>query len=695
MTSPARQRHRGDVQDASTKQYRPPPIGDRAMTILVIVCAAAVIVLQCASMALPSASNWGIHQLAFVPIVARVLILGAMAAVLFRPVSERVLGFLSRKARSFTKSPPRTKRLLLLAALISAVILFWGTRETTYLLGDGNLVARTLPTIRAAENIPRTSFQNEPLATVIVWNVCKAMKGSGSAGDGVRAYQLTSIFFGAASLLLIVVLVRSIAADPVERLLAGLAIFGAAGAELFFGYVESYAVLSFGSLLFITLSLLSLKNTLSPLVPSIAFGALLALHLGMASMFPMLLLLAVVSYRRDGLLAAIVSMTAAFLTAVFCFWISGYRAETLASLFAGGGGHLLPLARAMTDGEAYTLFSGAHLLDYANLLLLLSPFSLLAFGLAVTSVLRNGLQRDASWNFLLLSLVCGLAFTFTLNCELGMSRDWDLLSSFNMAMVMVVPVACAGWIEGAETRRRVLLIVCAITLLSSIPWIALNASEESALARFAQLPDRSLWSRNAFQNAYDELAAYHKEKKEYAKAIEYCGRYLESDSNNARIYGKMGELYGLVGDKEHELLSYGKSLQHGVKNWKLASYVGSQYASLGNYAEAIEYSARGLELNPSSADEWYIQGSYYVNGPKDYASGLRSFQKAIALDSTHARWYADAGRCSALLGDDAGMNGYFSRYARLSSRPLDAAEMEKLLAPIALQMRKRPAQARP
>jgi tetratricopeptide (TPR) repeat protein len=58
-----------------------------------------------------------------------------------------------------------------------------------------------------------------------------------------------------------------------------------------------------------------------------------------------------------------------------------------------------------------------------------------------------------------------------------------------------------------------------------------------------------------------------------------------------------------------------------------------------------------MTVNPSSADEWYIQASYYVNGPKDYAVGLRSFQKAIDLDPNYALAYVGLADATLRLSD--------------------------------------------
>ncbi len=671
------------------KQEAATPVGERTLSYLTRACAAAVIAIQCCSMTFPSAFNWGTHQLAFFPLAVRIAVVGMMVAVLFRRVSGAILSALSTLNGKFKRTRAPLRKLLVVAAMTIAVFLFWYARESTHLLGDGNLVARTLPTLRNAENIPLSSFENEPLAAYIIWNVYGLFNGYGIDDASLRAYQFTSLLFGAASIITVIFLTRLLVTGPLERLLVGLSILGAGGSQLFFGYVEDYTGLYFGCLLFFTLALYAIRQRIDPVVPSIAFGVLLALHLGSVSMLPLLLFLAYMTYRRDGVLRSASTLAAALVFALVFFWISGYRELALVKHPIGSGDHALPLFRVATPGQAYTLFSPAHLIDFGNILLLLSPFSILACGLAATVLLKIGRVKDDAWRFLGLAVGCSLAFTFALNCALGMSRDWDLASSFELSLVMLVPLACANWIGDAMLRRRTLVVVCAITILSTIPWIAVNAGEERSLARFEMLPDRILWSKNAFQNAYDELASLYKEKKEYGKALEYCDKYLQSDSNNARIYGKMGELYELLGDQDKELSYYTKAIDHGMRNWQLCFYVGSTYGTLHQYSEAIAVTAKGLEINPRSAPAWINLGSYYVNGPTDYASALRSFQKAIEIDSTNAEVYTYAGKCAYLMSDVDGMKGYFHRYCDLTGRPFESGEMQKFLgtSPAAPQKR--------
>lgn len=655
------------------------PLDDRTAVVLIIVTSVLILLVQISSLISPSALNWGTHHLSFFPTAVQALFLALMAAVLLPAVSAWLLRKLERLVGALAHGGPERSKILFAAAIAAAAALFWFAQERTFLLGDGNLVARTLPAIRSASEIPRTSFQNEPFATYLAWNVYVIFHGNGTADASIRAFQFLSILFGAGAVGAVIFLARLLASDPVERVLVGLAILGAGASQIFFGYVESYAALAFGFLLFLLLGMLALRKGRSLLAASIAFGALLALHFGMVSMLPVFLYLLYEGARRDGLGAAARAAGAAALTAAALLALSGYRGDSLALLFGGGGSHALPLFHATSSGEAYALFSGAHALDLTNFFYLLSPFALLGCGLPLLALFRKGAGFDASWRFLTLAVFWGVAFTVALNCTLGMSRDWDLIASFNMGLLVAIPAACAAWIKDGGTRKRVLLIVCAMTVLATIPWIAVNASEDRSLARFESLPHPALWSRDASMNAYDELAALYKDKKEYAKAITYCEEYLRIDSNNARIYGKTGELYGLLGKEEQQLAYYGKALQHGLRNPNLYFYLGSVFGSRGRFEEAIDAMNKGLALSSSSAAAWRNLGRYYVQGPEDYAAALRAFRKSLELDPSDAGTFADAGRCAFMVGDEAGMKELFTRYAQLSYRKLDDAELARLL----------------
>ncbi len=604
-----------------------------------------------------------------------------MGAVLLHPVRDRILKTLDEILAGIRKKSPRIRGMLWLMVISVSILLFWLARERVFLLGDGNLVARTLPVIHTPEGIPPSSFRNAPFATYVTWSIYNVFKGLGIAEPNVRAFQWMSILFGAGSVLVVIKLAGLLSTDALERMLIAIGIIGSAGVQLFFGYVESYAIVYFGCLLFFTLALGNIRNNISPVFPSLAFGALLATHLGAVSMLPLFLYLLIVCYRRNGFHAVVVSMAASLITTVFLLWLSGYRAPTAALIVAGGGDHLLPMFGAATNMHAYTIFSPWHFVDIANLMALLSPFSLPACMLMAVALFSKGMKWDPTWKFLILAIICSIVFTFSLNSALGMSRDWDLLASFNLSLVIVFPILCSRWIRDIAERRRALIVVSAVALLSTCPWIAVNAGEDTSLARFENLPNANLWSTTALLNAYDELSALHRDKKDYGKSLDYGMKYLTIDSGNARIHGKIADIYGLMGDEDHQLTYYQNSIRHGFKNWGLFIKVGVMLADRQRYDEAIDITKKSLELNPLSAVAWNNLGHFYVGGSSDFTSALSCFRRALEIDSTNVRGYVDAGRCCYYLGDDAGMRVYFERYARMTAHPLDAEEIKKLIGP--------------
>jgi len=644
------------------------------MKWLIAAGGALIVLLHCYAGFFPSAANWGFHQLAFLPIYLKFGVPLLMVLCLVPAIQVSLLDvsrWTARKLFHRTQLPA----LLLMVGLSAAV--FWIGRERTYFLGDGYLVARWLPDIRNAEDIA-TSFKNEPLPGFLAWNIYRALPSLNLPQSGGLAVQILSIACGVVSILAIYSLSKKLAKDELDQTLLFAFVAFSGGIQLMFGYVENYAPTYCCMLLFLTSSVDVLRGTRHPVVPAIVFAALFTCHFGMVVMAPALLFLFYRELRRGNTLNVVLSLLAMIGMIVLLLWLCGYSFREFNEVFLRSGTHLIPLLTVTANYQSYTLFDLHHFQDIANLQLLLSPFAL--FTLTIFIIFQFGKTpfKTPEWLFLLLTALCGLGFSFAVNCDIGMSRDWDMLATFNLGIVVIAAFTAIRFLE-QDLRRRLLIVLTGITFLHTAAWVAVNAGEESSIARFERLQDSNLWGRRALTYSYEELAIFYRDRRDYQKVREYTLRYLYLDSTNNRLWGSAAQIFHLLGDSDREQLCYEKAIQYGTTVWQIYVDLGFLYASHHHYDVAIEMDKKGLELNPHSAVACNNLGEYIIGGKYDYKEAVQYFLQAVELSPNYPKALWNASECYYQLHDIPKMKLYLDKFLRLQPNGRLAPETRHLL----------------
>ncbi|HEY4613066.1 MAG TPA: hypothetical protein VII11_08800, partial [Bacteroidota bacterium] len=446
----------------------------------------------------PGASTWGFHTLGFFPPFAAISVIAIMLLLTTYKGYSFVLRLFQTTSNKNILSRFSSPVFLLLCVVIAA--LFWIARESTFLLGDGALISRTVQNIVEVQEVV-IAFRNEPLAGWLAWQLYRLLSWLQVQEAHEYAFRIISIGFGLAFVATVLRLAQEITNNAIDRLLLGAFILASGSLQLFFGYVELYAPAMLGLALYFTLSLKYLQSKISLLYPSLAFGVLAAFHLGMLSLAPSMLLLVVLELRQRRTLSAATSAIASAGIFAVLVIVSGYSPATFWANLAGGDKqHFLTLAMTGNSWQSYTLFSPWHVIDFANLLLLVSPFALF---LILTFARKHQWNTPASL-FLGTASFCGLLFAFAVNADLGMSRDWDLFCTFMFPLLVLAGFLWANQAEQRTSLRQSLAIVVGITLLHTGLWIALNADGARSMARFTSLSDERLWSKGARGNAYEE-----------------------------------------------------------------------------------------------------------------------------------------------------------------------------------------------
>jgi tetratricopeptide (TPR) repeat protein len=138
-------------------------------------------------------------------------------------------------------------------------------------------------------------------------------------------------------------------------------------------------------------------------------------------------------------------------------------------------------------GRDYAL-SLAHARDVVSELFLIGPLGVWCVPDLVWARRYGTARRSAVEVFMLiLSTTYLVACMIAPDSNLGFARNWDLLApaGFVFAVTAIVVLLRAGSVDGAY---RALILACVIGLYHTAPWVAVNASEQRSLQRFALLP---------------------------------------------------------------------------------------------------------------------------------------------------------------------------------------------------------------
>jgi Tfp pilus assembly protein PilF len=409
------------------------------------------------------------------------------------------------------------------------------------------------------------------------------------------------------------------------------------------------------------------------------YGVVFAVHFGMICLLPSVALLWYHSWSKGRLLAVPVSLAAITATSALLLWLCGYSFDSFIDVFLHSEKHFLPLRTLTSSWQAYTLFSLNHLIDLLNLQLLLSPFAVILLLAVVSLRFKSILSTGIVSAFLAIFTACGLLFTFVVNSDLGVSRDWDLLASFQLG----VPVVSAFlWISSAEqrvVRHRLMALMIGISLLHTAAWIGVNADVERSIARFTLLQDGRFWGKSALAHGCEVIGGYYRDTKEYAQARDWFVRYLKIDSTNSRIWASVAQASSKLGDEREQTYAYEKAVEYGAIFEAVYLDLGSIYAKQRKFDEAIEVLKKGLAVDSSFSLVNESMGEYSILAGRRYREALPYFLRVIRLNPQWHRPYYAAGDCYQHLGEPESTKYYWGNYLRLRPDAPEAAQIRAIL----------------
>lgn len=526
-----------------------PGPGERLLAVAIGVLAGLLGLAHALPAFVPRGWAWGADAFAFLPAPAGWFATGAavaaaLGALRWRPPAE--------------PSPGRERGAAMRAAVVGgalalAALAFWWLRARHVLLGDGIPLTTLLPDARGLH--PR-----EPLAH-LVQHALYDLLAPVFAGPGVPRAQVVWACVAVGSVLAGVLfvpvaaalgreLVRSFPARErgdethLAAVLAA-AVFAQGYAQVFFGYVENYALPVVAGALFLLAGLRFLRGRGSLLLPLGAVALAVALDFTAVVLGPATLVLVAAglldparrrAVARDTLLA--VGASAALLA-----WLAWgpARYPVLANLFA-----MLGTGR----GEPGYLLSADHLRDFLNEHLLLGPFGMVLLLPAALAFAARRRRPDAAAAFALAAgLAAGLACWIATDLPLGYARDWDLFAPLGVVLTGAALALVLAQLGGRLARWRVAAAIAIVSLFHTAPWVVLNASEGRSLARFETLPLDG-------GRRETTLAWWHAQRGDFAAARRQLDRALAIEPENSRALDLYGRVAFAQGDAKLALRAY-------------------------------------------------------------------------------------------------------------------------------------------
>jgi len=499
-------------------------------------------------------------------------------------------------------------------------------------------------------------YKREPLigsCIALLSNIFIVLKRSNPIED---AYIWLSILSGICFIIIAWRFVRYYTANRIEHFLLFIFLMSTGISQLFFGYVENYAPSAAGILLFLLLGVAYLRGNISIVWAVIAYGVLFTLHFGALILLPAFAFLLYITIKRKQTGEFAASLFLAGAIVYILLQLSLYPLEQIKNVLSASGHHIMPFSLPLDKYQSYLFFSVSHLLDVVNFLFLSCPIAIILLLLSRIMIWRKRKTISIETRFLLLAGLCGSIFIIILNCDIGMSRDWDVLAPISLG----IPIAAIALWNTVEYERKlknqILIMLCVVSLLYTGTWVGVNTDETRAKERFKVLPDNHLWGKQANLYAYEDLAIYHRDQGNYDEAIQYYQKYITLDSTNQRLWRKLAETFQLAGHEKQAIEVYETMLHLGMSNYQIMSNLGVLLNNEQRFSEAMVQFKSAEECAPEDPITKYNIGLTIIRSEQAYKKAIPYFLNAIQLDSTFSQAYNRAAQCYFMLGDSTKAN---------------------------------------
>ena len=562
------------------------------------------------------AKLWGIHHLSFFSVWAG-LIITTLTLLLFIPRMNDLVQRLLQRFFLILKIPfsglKQRVRLLLVGVISFAV--FWALRTKLHLLGDGYFRIRDIYQSRFP-----TAEWLDGLIHLSLYKLLSTILGFWTPD---LTYAVISCLSGVAFVYLVIHLSQSLGQTALEKVFKGGMLFSLGSMQLFFGYVESYTLLQVFLAAYILCSVLYLKGRTGLLWPLIMLAVACALHVAALIFVPSFLYL----WWREIKSQERIYIRGSHLILAGIFSALTVWRILIVSSSPEGGFHTAPFIPLLPSfGNGFTLFSWAHILEFSNQLLLLSPVGVILLSLFFGKAFKG---KDPVIRFLFICSVFSLAFIFVFNSVLG-SADWDLRAFPGIFFVLLGSLCFLKEARTWINLKNFAFLVLWVSFFHTAPWIVLNNSHEKSLEHYKliQLNDphpQDETNYNLFKIARNlEMAGlYHESEKLYREGMKQNPLDLRNYHNLAGLYLKL--------DKESEAESLlVEVLKINPEYFEAYELLGKIYQEKKDFQKALSFYLKSLPKNYDDMD--FISNLCAVYLKLNRLEEFRDFLKGITQE---------------------------------------------------------------
>ena len=595
--------------------------------------------------------------------------------ILIPRVNKIVAGVLGRVFDSIAERLKKMNRYLLYSAIsLASLVPFWLLRARTPLLGDGYM--------RAGEiRMGKLHSVAEPLDALLHLMVSKFF-----GLDAYTTYGVLSCLAGGLFVFLLLLLSDHLGRDGKEKLFVFSILITMGANQLFFGYIESYTLMYAAMAGYVLFAVRYLKGKGGFLLPCVFMVLTAGFHLSAIFVLPSLFYVAfaavpqgsgqkVRNYRFANavILSCVVALMGLGFYVVRAHSPGGTTAHLLIHPFGGGD-------------ASYAFHSLEHLLDFVNHQLLLSPVNVVLWMVLLFSLWKVVSFKDRVVRFLAGLSFCSLAFALVIYPKLGYARDWDLLAFTGLgttilALYLTVDAFRNLYQKYKSGKRRevelgqVTVILLVTSLLSTLPWILVNASEQKSMRRFEDL---LMMEGKGADQGYDIMATYLRDKGEHEKAVGLWKKAI-AISPNARYHASLGNAFRRLERYDEAIDAYGRSLQMAPNHPTiklLHESLGICLAEVGRYDEAVDQLKKAIDSKPGIAGYYYTLSDILGRSGR-YEEALACFETALNLDRKNTGAYRTLGLAYLKIGKEEEARRCLEAY--LKSEPEDADEIQGII----------------
>jgi hypothetical protein len=570
---------------------------------------------------IPHTRSWGINQAAFTKGMPLLYLLG-LAVVLIIYLYGK-----GKSAKDNLYFPFKTVYPYLIFIVAGLAFIFLDVKS--HFLGDGY-------TLISGMSVPNPFLIPEAYGELKIHQLYQQLFGTGQKIDSYLAFKNLSIISGLIFIGGLLYYGRKLTSTTLSYYIFILLNFFSAITILFFGYVETYSITMAFLYLFFLSALASLKNKKRAITPIIFLLAAIFLHRIGIAYLPLLVLYLLLVFSGAKIRKDLTDKARLILISVGIGIVLLYILIMISGVAYWKRIFLPPFGDTYTM-DGYYLFSLPHILDYINLLFFLIPIALLLLWLSRFHLSSNSESDNRLTLFLGATMALGLIVAFLFDPKLGMAKDWDLMSTM---LVGVIIGASYLWVNkfrkiSGFAAASIMVIIMQISVF--VPWFAIHEtlSLYSYNLEIMKLDPKHNWA------GFSTVIGLSRElglKSESTRLY----RYYETEFPEATL-NKRGRDLEKNNDYAGALKLYDQAISMNPAYHPVYVPKARCLIELGKPEAALEALDVSQYLSPYNSDLYYYRGFAYKNLGKSNPA-YKNWVTSLKYDANNYKTISGLGR---------------------------------------------------